>query len=247
MKANITIFLSFLFIFLIGCKKSDNSVNPVEQIPDPVASFDILGDLETKSNINFVNTSKNADTFVWEFGDGTASTEKNPTKQYNSYGIFFVKLTATNSSTGKSSIAIKEIKIKPSKVFFKSIDVVDIPFVDANGSGWDLNSGPDVFIQFVDSVGNVLISSSRSIYYDVKPSDLPIGWDFIPELEFPKHLWAKTLLVAVWDYDDISSNELIGITRGFNINKLLELNNPNSYLLESSDGKTKIRIYFKWQ
>ena len=56
----------------------------------------------TPAAITFQNTSKNADNYLWDFGDGTASTLANPSKTYNDKGTFTVKLTATNSVSGKS-------------------------------------------------------------------------------------------------------------------------------------------------
>lgn len=47
--------------------------------------------------VNFTNSSTNATTWFWEFGDGTTSTAKTPSKTYSSAGTYTVKLTATGS------------------------------------------------------------------------------------------------------------------------------------------------------
>lgn len=48
--------------------------------------------------VTFSNTSQNATGFVWNFGDGTAtSNEINPTHTYEQSGTYTVTLTATNS------------------------------------------------------------------------------------------------------------------------------------------------------
>jgi len=36
-------------------------------------------------------------TYLWDFGDGGTSTEKDPVHQYTAVGIYMVKLTATNA------------------------------------------------------------------------------------------------------------------------------------------------------
>ena len=46
--------------------------------------------------MQFTNNSVNADSYLWEFGDGTTSTEKNPIHIFDSAKIYRIKLTATN-------------------------------------------------------------------------------------------------------------------------------------------------------
>lgn len=48
--------------------------------------------------VSFTDQSTNSPTsWIWDFGDGTTSTQQNYSKTYNSAGIYTVKLTATNS------------------------------------------------------------------------------------------------------------------------------------------------------
>lgn len=44
--------------------------------------------------VNFSNTSTNASTYLWDFGDGSTSTDMNPAHTYSTLGSFNVKLTA---------------------------------------------------------------------------------------------------------------------------------------------------------
>jgi PKD repeat protein len=44
----------------------------------------------------FNNTSSNADTYLWNFGDGETSDEANPTHTYAAGGVYTIALTATN-------------------------------------------------------------------------------------------------------------------------------------------------------
>ncbi len=46
----------------------------------------------------FTNTSINANSFEWDFGDGNSSTDKSPTHTYASTGTYNVVLTATNTA-----------------------------------------------------------------------------------------------------------------------------------------------------
>ncbi len=66
--------------------------------------------------VTFQNVSKDADSYVWDFGDGKTSTEKEPTHTYADYGDYLVKLTATNAGGSHTyseeiSIARRAIKI----------------------------------------------------------------------------------------------------------------------------------------
>lgn len=65
--------------------------------PQPIANFTYSPNqnLTVPVKITFTNTSKNADSYKWDFGDGTTSTETNPVKEFTKAGTFKVKLTAT--------------------------------------------------------------------------------------------------------------------------------------------------------
>ena len=63
----------------------------------PVAAFS--ADDTTPSigqTVTFTDVSVNATHWQWDFGDGSSSTDQNPTYVYNTSGTFTVKLTATN-------------------------------------------------------------------------------------------------------------------------------------------------------
>ncbi|HYV93974.1 MAG TPA: M4 family metallopeptidase [Chitinophagales bacterium] len=57
------------------------------------------------TTVAFTNTSTNAGTFNWSFGDGGTSTLANPTHTYQNYGVYTVKLVAS-SSCGTDSITL---------------------------------------------------------------------------------------------------------------------------------------------
>ncbi len=77
---------------LWGCK-GDDPVDPVDT--KVVADFTFTQG--TAGAVTFKNTSKNATSYAWDFGDGNKATEENPTHTYTKDGTYTVKLTATNA------------------------------------------------------------------------------------------------------------------------------------------------------
>jgi PKD repeat protein len=90
----------------------------------------------TPLTVVFKNTSKNADDFFWNFGNGKTSSEKNPKIQFSEAGQYTVTLTATNSkglqNTLKQTIiaysnptAIAEIDISESDIKTKKVAFIN--------------------------------------------------------------------------------------------------------------------------
>ena len=65
-----------------------------------------------RMTVNFVNlTAGNATSWLWDFGDGTTSTLKNPTKVYYMPGYYTVKLTASGGSGSNTTTEQDYIQI----------------------------------------------------------------------------------------------------------------------------------------
>lgn len=60
---------------------------------------------------NFLNTSKNADSYLWHFGDGTTSNEASPAHSYSHPGTYSVSLTASSISGSNSITRNNYIKV----------------------------------------------------------------------------------------------------------------------------------------
>jgi outer membrane protein assembly factor BamB len=67
------------------------------------------------SLINETSGGSGSYTFYWEFGNGTASTEKNPVVVYETNGTYSVRLTASDAN-GKSGVAQKIIVVEPAPI-----------------------------------------------------------------------------------------------------------------------------------
>lgn len=63
-------------------------------------------------SVKFTNTSTNAVSYKWDFGDGTSSTEKDPTHSFtNSSAISVASITVTLTSTGANSTTANSTKV----------------------------------------------------------------------------------------------------------------------------------------
>ena len=85
-------------------------------IPNPAVDFtyEVDGteykyDFYVVSTIQFHNTSSASGNFVWDFGDGTTSTEVSPTHKYERAGLYKVKLTHDTKGTREYPLLIYDI------------------------------------------------------------------------------------------------------------------------------------------
>lgn len=213
--------------------------------PDPIASFTYTGGTVTPATINFQNNSQNANSYLWEFGDGSTSTQENPSKTYNQHGTYTVTLTANNTVTGDFNQTSQNITITPGKVFLQRVIVDEFPFLDVNSVPWDNFSGPDLYFTISDSLTNIQYTAV-TYYEDLTQGNLPVQWDLSPEFEFLG--WGKTFYIDLWDYDPADPDDYIGYV-GFKINQFVSSNYPTTVSLQrnQTNGTIRIRIGLRWQ
>jgi PKD repeat protein len=114
----------FLFYFLLllaatsllSCEDDDTAG------PAPTAAFAVEGTAPYKvnSDIKFQNTSENAFSYLWSFGDGTVSIERNPTHTYTVPGDYTVTLEASGS--GLRSLASQTVTVEATEFRMYFID-----------------------------------------------------------------------------------------------------------------------------
>ncbi|MBN8577240.1 MAG: PKD domain-containing protein [Cytophagales bacterium] len=100
-------------LFLAGCSDDPEP---------PTASFTYVAN---GREVQFTSTSKNASSFNWTFGDGSTSTEQNPTHTYASFGNYTVTLSVTGSGGSATSLPDELTLAKSSAVV-----------IDGNFSEW---------------------------------------------------------------------------------------------------------------
>jgi len=93
-----------------GCQTVFTLNQPIQisGFPDPGFSSNLTSSCETNQAFAFHANTQGAASYLWEFGDGTVSTEANPGKVYNAAGAFDVKLKVSNQAGCADSLTKKE-------------------------------------------------------------------------------------------------------------------------------------------
>ncbi|MCP4122631.1 MAG: PKD domain-containing protein [Bacteroidetes bacterium] len=150
--------VQFVIIDSSNCLIADTAYIEIivsDSLNETVALFDISANSCTQSNITFSNLSENAGAYLWDFGNGSTSTEFEPVYSYGDTGTFIISLVADPGSFCSDSFSI------PVQILESNIDVDfsfsqnscsdstgTIEFLDLTGSSqpitdwfWDLGDG----------------------------------------------------------------------------------------------------------
>ncbi|SMG08495.1 PKD repeat-containing protein [Marivirga sericea] len=94
------------------------------------------------NSVQFSALNNDAVSWKWDFGDGTTSTEKNPSHFYKSEGIYDVKLIADNEE-GCADMVVKEqfIQVFPAEADFELAESLASSCVPVQVSFKDLSTG----------------------------------------------------------------------------------------------------------
>ncbi|MFZ4796627.1 MAG: SdrD B-like domain-containing protein [Bacteroidia bacterium] len=117
-SANGTYYVSLTSTNLSGCSTSTIDTVVVNAGNNPLnAAFKFNSNTcncVCNNKIQFTNLSSgNGNTYLWNFGDGTSTTQANPNKGFANAGVYNVSLTAI-SPTGCISVSSMQVSILPS-------------------------------------------------------------------------------------------------------------------------------------
>jgi PKD repeat protein len=132
------------------------SVDSFYKIPLPVAAFYSEDTLTcTNDSVHFINTSVDADNFLWFFGDGDSSDLENPVHYYSQPGTYSVTLIVSDTVGGLDSTYTLTNYIQihsgaQASFTFTRINL-QVSFVNtsvnANNYVWDFGDGDISFLQ----------------------------------------------------------------------------------------------------
>jgi gliding motility-associated-like protein len=169
----------------------------------PIARLHITRNCDDKNLLTFENFSIDAKTWLWEFGDGTTSTEYSPSHRYAKRGFYTVKLKVWNKSCGDSAaaaliVANENLQIstnatdacKGTNLQFKALNY-DARYISTLswdfGDGQTQNQKPDVSHKY-SKPGNYKVTLH---YTDIN------GCSYTTAMDQPVHIFGPTALFAV--------------------------------------------------
>jgi len=149
---------------------TDSVTKPVTVIDKPVVDFTAndTASCSAPFTVQFTDNTTGATGWLWDFGDGSTSTQQNPSHQYNTLGDYSVTLTVTsgagcsNTLTKKDYILIRKTTVDISNVptggcvpfTFKPLPVITT-VDDIVSYNWDLGEPGAVYTtQFPTHVYN---------------------------------------------------------------------------------------------
>jgi gliding motility-associated-like protein len=155
-----------------GCSNTLTNSDMITIYPEVRASFGV--DTYEQSILNpvfhFNNTSTNATTYSWEFGDGNTSSQTSPTHTYeNQPGVYHITLTATNAA-GCNDVAVAVVSVIDELIFYvpnsftPDGDEFNNVFFPVFSSGFD---GQNYTLLIFDRWGEVIFESHN----------VEVGWD----------------------------------------------------------------------
>ncbi|MDK2912904.1 MAG: hypothetical protein PWR29_1861, partial [Methanolobus sp.] len=180
----------------------------------PVASFtaDVTsGDVPL--TVNFTDTSQNDPTgWFWNFGDGTNSTEQNPTHVYTSVGTYTVTLNATNAGGSNTSMQTDYITTAEMPVANFTSDVTTgavplvVNFIDQSENSptswfWDFGDGTNSTernaTHTYTSAGTFIVNLTATNVGGSNISTQTIIADVVPVASFTANATSGALPLAV--------------------------------------------------
>ncbi|MBS1660838.1 MAG: PKD domain-containing protein, partial [Bacteroidetes bacterium] len=144
-----------------SCTSSATKIVRVVAPATPAFTVDKTTSCSAPFTVNFTNQSTPIGTqWLWDFGDGTTSTDRDPSHTYNIPGNFDVKLTVTNVG-GCSSTATQAqlIKVQPPTVVLNSNSVLKACTSSTNSPGYNVIN-PVLDITSLDGVATYQWSAS---------------------------------------------------------------------------------------
>ncbi|HBX51189.1 MAG: hypothetical protein A2275_09130 [Bacteroidetes bacterium RIFOXYA12_FULL_35_11] len=190
-------------------------------VPYVVSSFssDFTAFCDAPATVNFINESANGQSFLWNFGDGTTSTDINPSHTYSSQGTFTVTLNVDGGSCGTDShVENQYISISPANPCIVIIPQIgSTTITQCSGTLYD-SGGLSAYQNSTDVTVTITPQGAASVTLTFSSFDFESGYDYLYIYDGPN-----------------TSSPLIGQYDGTSL--------PNGGVITSSGGSITLRQY----
>lgn len=232
MKTTFPDFIITLFVIIFSIGTTSCSDDEPSTPPSPVANFEFAVSIEDAGMVTFTNTSENADSFVWEFGEnGATSTDANPTYTYSSSGTYTVTLTATGE--GGANTTDQEINVTGTAV------TADFNFtVSANNNGTvtfeNTSTGADTYSwDFGDESGTSTEENPTHVYGNTGTYTVTLSATGFGGTNETTKMVGVTLNIVVAEFEFVVAGDDSGKVSFTN-----NSSNGNAFSWEFGDGST---------
>lgn len=123
MRRLLSIVFVFAFILLVGdsCRKDPEFRSKVASGPEPVSAFSYGVDPQDPLKIIFTDNSSDGETYYWQFGDGTTSSEPSPTHVYAASARYAVSLTVRSAAGYTADTSMEVVAAAPATADFTTM------------------------------------------------------------------------------------------------------------------------------
>jgi len=188
---------SFLVVILLNitaCNNEDDNLTKA----DLVVKYTYVKE-PNPGKVSFINTSENADRYIWDFGDNTTSTIQNPIKTYAQTGEYIVKLTAKNIATGTSKTYSSTVSI----YIFAGGLITNGNFGDGT-SPWTFGATNPI-------ASNLLVTENGNTYFSINVTAAGNPYDVNLSQKGLNLIQGKTYRLSFDAWASVNRSILIGI------------------------------------
>jgi PKD repeat protein len=167
----------------------DSMVSPVDIIITAGFSF-----TQNRDTVSFTNTSQNATTYFWNFGDGESSNSENPVHVYDSSGTYTVTLITDNGCATDTFDTTVNVIITgiDEKLTTNGISVYPNPTDGViNIIGPDINA--DTKVQILNYAGGIIYNGIIGIRSMLDISGYPAGVYFVKVFDDEQYHMIKVI------------------------------------------------------
>ena len=153
-----------------------------KQVSKKLLSFIFSADFQVDANqvcvgsdVNFSAISDDAVSWIWDFGDGNSSTERNPIHHYETHGTYDIRLIAANESGCQDTISLEQfIEVSPYKADFELKESIQNSCVPVQVEFTDLSEGAISYHWDFGDGNTSRVANPIHLYEDVGEFDVTL-------------------------------------------------------------------------